>query len=87
VKILRKLLSKLNNLLQRIWRWLYRQFKTRYTISVSFDSEWGNADDREYTNVKKVIKQNFKELKFRTHDGRTIHIKGINGLRYRIEEE
>ena len=34
-----------------------------------------------------IIKQNFKELRFRTHDKRTIHIKGMNGLRYRIEEE
>ena len=30
---------------------------------------------------------NFKELKFRTDDKRTVHIKGMQGLRYKIEDE
>jgi len=37
--------------------------------------------------VRKIIKANFKELKFRTDDKRTVHIKGMNGLRYKIEDE
>lgn len=64
-----------------------RWFSTRYTIHVSYDSEWGNADDQVYLHVRKVIKANFKELKFRTEDYREIHIRGMNGLRYKIEEE
>tara|TARA_B100002019_G_scaffold258980_1_gene244022 strand:+ start:7192 stop:7305 length:114 start_codon:yes stop_codon:yes gene_type:complete len=37
--------------------------------------------------VRKIIKSNFKELKFRTEDRREVHIRGMNGLRYKIEEE
>lgn len=59
----------------------------RYTIHVSFDSQWGNADDQVYEQVRKILKANFKELKFRTNDKRIVHIRGMNGLRYKIEEE
>jgi hypothetical protein len=38
-------------------------------------------------HVRKVIKANFKELKFRTDDKRVIHIRGMQGLRYKIEDE
>jgi len=69
------------------WWWLINLFQKRYTIVVSYDSQWGNEDDQEWNHVRKIIKANFKELKFRTNDKRTIHIKGMNGLRYRIEDE
>jgi len=54
---------------------------------VSFDSQWGNEDDQVWHGVRKIIKSNFKELKFRTEDKKTVHIRGMNGLRYRIEDE
>jgi hypothetical protein len=79
-----KLLAK--KIVNFYW-WLILLFQKRYTIIVSYDSQWGNEDDQEWNHVRKVIKSNFKELKFRTHDKRTIHIKGMNGLRYRIEDE
>lgn len=69
------------------WWWLVNLFQKRYTITVSYDSQWGNEDDQEWNHVRKIIKANFKELKFRTHERKTIHIKGMNGLRYRIEDE
>ena len=78
---------KVWNHLKNFWYWLYRYFNIRYTIHVSYDSQWGNEDDQVWCGVRKIIKQNFKELRFRTHDKKTIHIKGMNGLRYRIEEE
>jgi len=68
-------------------QWFLRLFQKRYTIYVSFDSQWGNDDDQVYTHVRKVIKANFKELKFRTDDKRVIHIRGMQGLRYKIEDE
>jgi hypothetical protein len=40
-----------------------------------------------YEHVRKIIKANFKELKFRTDDKRTVHIRGMQGLRYKIEDE
>lgn len=69
------------------WWWLVTLFQKRYTVVVSYDSEWGNADDQEWNHVRKIIKANFKELQFRTNDRRTIVLKGMGGLRYRIEEE
>ena len=68
-------------------QWFLRLFQKRYTIYVSFDSQWGNEDDQVYRHVRKVIKANFKELKFRTDDKRVIHIRGMQGLRYKIEDE
>ncbi len=79
-----KLLAK--KIVNFYW-WLILLFQKRYTIIVSYDSQWGNEDDQEWNHVRKIIKSNFKELKFRTDDKRTIHIKGMNGLRYRIEDE
>ena len=69
------------------WWWLITTFQRRYTITVSYDSQWGNEDDQEWNHVRKIIKANFKELKFRTDDKKTVHIKGMNGLRYKIEDE
>lgn len=83
MKILKKILDYLYELWLRILRW----FSTRYTINISYDGQWGNADDQEFKHVRKIIKSNFKELKFRTEDRREVHIRGMNGLRYKIEEE
>ena len=83
-------MSKLKLILNKIkefWYWLTRLFSTRYTIVVSFDQQWGNADDQVYEHVRKVIKANFKELRFVTEDKRKVHIRGMAGLRYKIEEE
>ena len=83
-------MSKLKLILNKIkefWYWLTRLFSTRYTIVVSFDQQWGNADDQIYEHVRKVIKATFKELRFVTEDKRKVHIRGMAGLRYKIEEE
>lgn len=68
-------------------KWFIRLFQKRYTIHVSYDSQWGNEDDQVWHHVRKIIKANFKELKFRTDNYKTVHIKGVQGLRYRIEDE
>lgn len=75
------------NHLKNFWYWLSSFWIVRYTIHVSYDSQWGNEDDQVYEHVRKIIKANFKELKFRTDDNRTVHIRGMQGLRYRIEDE
>ena len=83
-------MNKLKLIINKIvtfYKWLLRLFQIRYTITVSFDNQWGNADDQVYEHVRKVIKANFKELKFRTDDKRVIHIRGMQGLRYKIEDE
>ena len=44
----RKLLS--------FFRWLKLLFITRYAVTVSFNKEWGDADDKSYI-AKKIIVQ------------------------------
>ena len=78
---------KVWNHLKNFWYWLSSFWTLRYTIHVSYDSQWGNEDDQMYEHVRKIIKSNFKELKFKTQDSRVVHIRGMNGLRYKIEEE
>ena len=82
-----KHLKAVLNFFYNIWLRVLRWFSTRYTIQVSYDQQWGNADDQEFKHVRKIIKSNFKEIKFRTEDYREVHIRGMNGLRYKIEEE
>lgn len=79
--------TNLKTKLINFWWWFITLIQKRYTVVVSYDNQWGNEDDQEWTHVRKIIKANFKELKFRTNDKRTIHIKGMSGLRYRIEDE
>ena len=70
----------------RIYLHIRSWFITRYRVFVSYDNQWGNDDDRMYSNVKKILKQNFKELKFIDVDGSLIVIRAASGLKYRIEE-
>ncbi len=83
MKLLRKLINWFKDLWLRILRW----FSTRYTIQITYDSQWGNLDDQLFVHVRKIRKSTFKELKFLTEDRREIHIRDMNGLKYRIEEE
>ena len=83
-------MSKIKLIINKIvsfYRWVSRFFQVRYTVTVSFDNQWGNGDDQTYKHVRKIIKSNFKELKFRTEDKRVVHIRGMQGLRYKIEDE
>ena len=73
--------------LKRLINWIKSFFTTTYTIQVSYDSQWGNADDKIYTGVKSIQKQTFKELQFITEDKEPIHIKANSGLNYKIEVE
>ena len=82
-----KHLKKLINFLKKAYWWIITKFQKRFIVTVSFDNQWGNGDDQVYTHVRKIIKATFKELKFRTDDKRTVHIKGMQGLRYKIEDE
>lgn len=70
----------------RIYLHIRSWFITRYRIFVSYDNQWGNDDDRMYSNVKKILKQNFKELRFIDEDGSLVVIRAASGLKYRIEE-
>ena len=84
---MKNFIMKLGKSISKFYWWFISKIQTRYTIHVSYDSEWGNEDDVEYNHVRKIVKSNFKELKFRTNDKKDIHIKAMNGLRYKIEVE
>ena len=71
--------------LKSIWLAIVSFFFPRYKLIVSYNKTWGDADDRSFT-VKKFYKKQPKFLKFKTHEGETVEIRGADGLNYRIEE-
>ena len=87
MKHLKRLLNWKISILKKLYWWIVNKLNPRFTVTVSYDNQWGNGDDQQYVHVRKIIKANFKELKFRTDDKKTVHIKGMNGLRYKIEDE
>ena len=71
--------------LKAFWLWLVAKFFPRYELTVSYNQTWGDTDDRAFT-VKKFYKRTDKYLKFKTHEGDLVEIRGAQGLNYRIEE-
>lgn len=71
-----------------MWTWVKSIFaKPTYTITVSYDTKFGNADDKSWNGVKTISKKNWKELTFITNDDKVIEIRSNAGLHYRIEQE
>ncbi len=60
-------------------------FTTRLKVTVSFNKDWGDADDR--CIVKKVLIQKEKHLKFRTEEDKILEYRSSAGLNYIIEDE
>ena len=71
--------------IKRIWLWIKSLFTTRYRVTVSFNKEWGDADDRSYI-TKKIITQKEKHLKFIDEDGKMVEYRSAAGLNYIIED-
>ena len=71
--------------LKELWLDLVSAFFPRYALKVSYNDTWGDQDDQEFI-VKKfyVKKQNY--LKFKTHEGDLVEVRGADGLNYRIEQ-
>ena len=91
-----KWLNKIKNILISIFLWSVRVIKaigleiqswfiTRYKVTVSFNKEWGDVDDRSYI-TKKIITQKEKHLKFRDENGKIVEYRSANGLNYIIED-
>tara|TARA_R100001163_G_scaffold54972_1_gene42333 strand:+ start:425 stop:652 length:228 start_codon:yes stop_codon:yes gene_type:complete len=66
-------------------KWIINLFKTRYKITVSFNKEYGDLDDKTYTS-KKILVQKEKHLKFRDENNRLIEYRSASGLNYIIED-
>ncbi len=91
-KFFQQLWQKISKFLLPIWEalvWVYEWLKyklfPRWQLSVSYNSTWGDADDKQYI-VQKFIKKQPNFIKFVNDDGDTIEIRGAEGLNYRIEQ-
>lgn len=71
--------------LKQIINWIISLFVTRYKITVSFNKEYGDLDDKTYIS-KKILVQKEKHLKFRDEDNRLIEYRSASGLNYIIED-
>tara|TARA_R100000742_G_C4235580_1_gene56251 strand:- start:41 stop:271 length:231 start_codon:yes stop_codon:yes gene_type:complete len=65
--------------------WIIDLFRTRYKITVSFNREYGDADDKSYIS-KKIITKKEKHLKFKDENNNLIEYRSASGLNYIIED-
>ncbi len=75
---------QLKKKLKNLWIKIVSFFFPRWKLTVSYNQTWGDSDDRDFV-VKKFYKKQPKFLKFKTHEGEIIEIRGAEGLNYRIE--
>ena len=68
-----------------IWNWIVSLFRTRYKLTVSYNSTYGDADDQSFIVPNFYNKQD-KYLKFKTDDKEVVEIRGAEGINYKIEE-
>jgi hypothetical protein len=71
--------------LKIVLNWLLDLFRTRYKVTVSFNKEYGDADDKTYIS-KKIITKKEKHLKFKDVDNNLIEYRSASGLNYIIED-
>ena len=65
--------------------WVISLFETRYQLTVSYNSTYGDSDDQTFI-VKKFHTKKDKYLKFTTSDKEVVEIRGAEGLNYRIQQ-
>tara|TARA_B100000282_G_scaffold49729_1_gene31460 strand:+ start:12 stop:242 length:231 start_codon:yes stop_codon:yes gene_type:complete len=70
--------------LKEIWNWILNLFRTRYKLTVSYNSTYGDADDQEFI-VKKFYYKQEKYISFKDENDDTVEIRGAEGLNYRIQ--
>jgi len=75
---------QLKKKLKNLWIKIVSLLFPRWKLTVSYNQTWGDSDDREFI-VKKFYKKQPKFLKFKTHEGEVVEIRGAEGLNYRIE--
>ena len=68
-----------------MWNWLISLFRTRYKLTVSYNSTYGDADDQTFI-VRKFYNKQDKFLNFQTDNREVVELRGAEGLNYRIEE-
>ena len=78
-------MKKILNKIKLIIKWVIELFKTRYKVTVSFNKEYGDADDKSYI-TKKILIQKEKHLKFRDENNKLVEYRSAAGLNYIIED-
>ena len=78
-------MDKILNKIKLIWKWILEKLKTRYKITVSFNKEYGDADNKTYI-TKKILVQKEKHLKFRDENNKLVEYRSSAGLNYIIED-
>lgn len=78
-------MEKIKSIIKTFFQWLIDLFKTRYKITVSFNKEYGDADDKSYIS-RKIITQKDNHLKFRDENNRLVEYRSAAGLNYIIED-
>lgn len=71
--------------MNKLWKYLVSLFATRYKVTVSFNHQYGDNDDRTYI-TKKILIQKEKHLKFRDENNKVIEYRSSSGLNYIIED-
>jgi len=78
-------MNTIKTTLTNFWAWIKSLFQTRYKLTVSYNSTYGDADDQTYI-VKKFFSKKDKFLSFKTDNDEVVEIRGAEGLNYKIEE-
>ncbi len=68
-----------------MWNWILSQFRTRYKLTVSYNSTYGDADDQTFI-VKQFYWKQEKYISFKDENNDTVEIRGAQGLNYRIQK-
>ncbi len=71
--------------MQKLINWIASLFLQRYQVTVSFNKEYGDADDKVYIS-KKILVQKENHLKFRNENNKIIEYRSAGGLNYIIED-
>jgi len=76
---------KNGSIFKKFYNWLKSLFNTRYELTVSYNSTYGDADDQTFI-VKKFYYKQDKYISFKTENNETVEIRGAEGLNYRIQK-
>tara|TARA_Y100001938_G_C7762677_1_gene269331 strand:- start:21 stop:251 length:231 start_codon:yes stop_codon:yes gene_type:complete len=71
--------------LKQLWLSIISYIFPRYELVVSYNNTWGDHDDQTFI-VKRFYRKNQKYLKFKTHDGDLVEVRGTEGLNYTIKQ-
>jgi hypothetical protein len=67
------------------WYWFLSWFITYHELTVSYNSQWGDADDQTFI-VQKFYKKQPNYIRFKTQEGDIVELRGAEGLNYRIKQ-